>query len=71
MRAVDLRRHWGAKERTAFVALKVALMSEPVLKGPMFDGRPFIVTTDGSKEGFGGMLCQRFDTVLLDGKAVS
>jgi hypothetical protein len=67
MRAVDLRRHWGAKERTAFVALT----SEPVLKGPMFDGRPFIMTTDGSKEGFGGMLCQRFDTVLPDGKTAS
>ena len=71
MRAVDLWRHWGTKERTAFVALKAALTSEPVLKGLMFDGRPFVVTTDGSKEGFGGMLCQRFDTVLTDGKTVS
>jgi hypothetical protein len=71
MWAVDLQRHWGVKERTVFVALKVALTLEPVLKRPMFDGRPFIVTTDGSKEGFGGMLCQRFDTVLPDGKTAS
>ncbi|KAJ7137882.1 hypothetical protein C8R44DRAFT_551697, partial [Mycena epipterygia] len=72
MRAVDLRKQWGAKERTVFVTLKAALTSEPVvLKGPVFDGRPFIVTTDGSKEGFGGMLCQRFDTILPDGKIMN
>jgi hypothetical protein len=71
MRAVELRRQWGAKEQAAFVQLKAALTSEPVLKGPVFDGRPFIVTTDGSKEGFGGMLCQRFDTVMPDGRTVS
>jgi hypothetical protein len=58
MRAVELLKAWMDKHQAAFVALKTALTSEPVLKGPVFDGRPFIVTTDGSKEGFGGMLCQ-------------
>jgi hypothetical protein len=38
MRAVDSQRQWGTKEQVAFVRLKAALTSEPVLKGPMFDG---------------------------------
>jgi hypothetical protein len=71
MRAVELRRQWGEKQQVVFVKLKAALTSEPVLRGPVFNGRPFIVTTDGSKEGFGGMLCQRFDTVMLDGRTVN
>ena len=44
----------------AFVTLKVALTSAPVVKGPKYDGSAFIVTTDGCKDGFAGILSQRF-----------
>ena len=33
---------------------------------PSFDGTPFILITDGSKEGFGVVLTQQFDTRLPD-----
>jgi hypothetical protein len=71
MRAVELRKEWTPRHQVVFVKLKAALTSEPVLRGPVFDRRPFVITTDGSKEGFGGMMCQRFETVLPDGKVVS
>ncbi|QRV73366.1 Retrovirus-related Pol polyprotein from transposon [Ceratobasidium sp. AG-Ba] len=44
------------RQREAFVKLKLALTSDPVLRAPIYDGRPFIVTTDGSKFGFGAVL---------------
>jgi hypothetical protein len=71
MRAVELWKQWGAPQQAAFVQLKVALMSEPVLKGPVFDGCPIMVMTDGFKEGFSGMLCQCFNTTMPDGRVVS
>ncbi|QRV96443.1 Retrovirus-related Pol polyprotein from transposon opus [Ceratobasidium sp. AG-Ba] len=46
--------------RRAFVELKLALTSEPVVRTPIYDGRPFIVSTDGSKYGFGGVLEQEW-----------
>ena len=39
----------------------MALTSAPVLKGPKYDGTSFIVTTDGCKDGFTGILSQRFE----------
>lgn len=33
----------------------------------MFDGRPFIVTSDGCKDGFGAVLSHRFGDTLPDG----
>ena len=44
----------------AFNALKLALCSTPVLKDPVFDGRPFLVSTDGCKDGYGARLSQVF-----------
>jgi len=41
-----------------------------VLKAPCFDGTLFIVTTDGCKDGFGGMLAQRFTETRPGGKTV-
>ena len=58
---------WKKEHDHAFLRLKVALISEPVLKGPKYDGTPFVVTTDGCKYGFAGMLTQRFTTVLSNG----
>ena len=45
----------------AFVTLKVALTSAPVVKGPKYDGSSFVVTTDGCKDSFAGILLQHFD----------
>ncbi|QRW10689.1 Retrovirus-related Pol polyprotein from transposon opus [Ceratobasidium sp. AG-Ba] len=52
----------------AFVKLKVALTSDPVLRAPIYDSRPFIVTTDGSKFGFGAVLSQSWEEIGQDGK---
>ena len=47
------------------------MTSEPMLRGPKWDGTPFIVTSDGSKDVFGAMLAQKFTTVLTSGKTVT
>ena len=60
LQAVKLANTWTPAHSVAFLGLKTALTSEPVLKAPRFDGTPFIVTTDGSKDGFGSMLAQHF-----------
>ena len=44
---------------------------EPVLKGPKWYGSPFVVTTDGCKDGFAGVLTQHFKTTLLNGQTVN
>ena len=67
MKAYSLKEIWGRVHDQAFLRLKIALISEPVLKGPRYDGTPFIVTTDGCKYGFARMLTQKFTTVLPNG----
>ncbi|KZV63790.1 hypothetical protein PENSPDRAFT_589373 [Peniophora sp. CONT] len=62
--------HWTDTHTRAFMKLKGVLTSDPVLCAPRWDGTPFIVTTDGCKEGFGGVLTQRHTTVLPNGKTV-
>jgi hypothetical protein len=52
-----LERSWRAKEQHTFLFLKIALMQEPILKGPKFDGTPSIITTDRSKVGFAQEIC--------------
>jgi len=54
----------------AFLDLKTAMTSEPVLRGPKWDGTPFIITTDGCQDAFGAVLTQRFEYVLPSGKVV-
>ena len=66
-----LKDHWTEEHTRAFLTLKAAMTSEPVLKGPKWDGTPFIVTTDGCKDAFGAVLTQRFKTVLPSGKTVT
>ena len=66
-----LKEHWTEAHTKAFLGLKATMTSEPVLKGPKWDGTPFIVTTDGCKDAFGAVLTQRFETVLPSGKVVS
>ena len=55
MKGYNLEGLWKEEHDLAFLRLKVALISEPVLKGPKYDGTPFIVTTDGCKYGFAVM----------------
>jgi len=54
MKGFTLVGHWTKNHDRAFLRLKIALTCEPVLKGPKYDGTPFIVTTDGCKYGFAG-----------------
>jgi transposase InsO family protein len=67
---VKLANIWTPIHERAFLGLKKVLTSEPVLKAPRFDGTPFIVTSDGCKEGFGGMLAQRFRETRTGGKVI-
>src|ERR1700678_3723355 len=53
------------------MALKARLISEPVLSAPVYDGTPFILTTDGSKDAFAGVLSQKIKSTLTGGKEVS
>ncbi|KIM77262.1 hypothetical protein PILCRDRAFT_76993, partial [Piloderma croceum F 1598] len=65
---VKLDNVWTESHNNAFLSLKKCLTSDPVLKAPRFDGTPFIVTSDGCKEGFGAMLAQRFTETQPGGK---
>ena len=51
-----------------FTQLKHILLEEPVLRAPKFDGTPFILITDASKDGFGAVLAQCFTMTLPDGE---
>lgn len=61
---------WTDVHTRAFLDLKAAMTSEPVLRGPKWDGTPFIITTDGCKDAFGAVLTQKFDHILPSGKVV-
>jgi intracellular sulfur oxidation DsrE/DsrF family protein len=71
MRGFKLKDIWTADHTKTFVALKARLISEPVLSAPVYDGTPFILTTDGSKDAFAGVLTQRIKTTLPGGKEVT
>ena len=60
-RSHKLRDQWTAEHDKAFAILKLALTSAPVVKPPKYDGSPFIITTDGCKDGFAGVLSHRFE----------
>ncbi|TFY82945.1 hypothetical protein EWM64_g1070 [Hericium alpestre] len=65
-----LSTHWTDTHMHAFIDLKAALTSEPVLRGPQWDGTPFIVTTDSCQDGFAGVLSQQAKTTMPSGKVV-
>jgi hypothetical protein len=54
---------WSPAHSKAFVVLKVVLSSAPVIKSPKYDGSHFVVTTDGCKDGFAGVLSQQFNWI--------
>ncbi|TYZ59082.1 hypothetical protein PybrP1_007202 [[Pythium] brassicae (nom. inval.)] len=60
----DVEWRWSDEEEQAFVALKSALVTKPVLQYPDF-GRPFILNTDASKVGLGAALMQERDGKML------
>jgi hypothetical protein len=62
---------WTAEHTHSFLKLKALLTNEPVLKGPKFDRTPFVVTLDGSGQGFGRSVAQRFTTKVPCGKVVT
>ena len=66
----DLKDKWTDTHTKAFLNLKVEMTSEPVLRGPKWDGTPFIITTDGSQDAFGAVLTQKFEYTLPSGKVV-
>ena len=66
-RAHQLQNQWSSEHDKAFVTLKIALTSSPVLKGPKYNGLSFTVTTDGCKDGFAGILTQQFEWVDSNG----
>jgi hypothetical protein len=75
IRAVGIPKNVGksayrSAHKNAFLGLKIALTSDPVLKAPRFNGTPFIVTSDGCQEGFGAMLAQCFVETWPGGKIV-
>ena len=61
---------WTPELGWAFVAIKAALMSEPILKSPKYDGSPFVVTTDRCMKGFAGVLSQWSEMALTNGTVV-
>jgi hypothetical protein len=71
MRAFKLGDIWTAEHTRTFISLKARLIAEPVLSAPVYDGTPFILTTDGSKDAFAGVLAQRIKTTLPGGKKVT
>jgi hypothetical protein len=70
MRNLSLVGKWTKELNDAFLDLKLALTSEPVLRSPRYDGSPFVVTMDGCMTGFAGILSQWNETVLTNGMTV-
>ena len=71
MKAFKLKDWWLEDHTKTFIALKARLISEPVLSAPVYDGTPFILTTDGCKDAFAGVLAQRIKSTLPGGKEVT
>lgn len=65
-----LKDKWTDTHTKAFLDLKAEMTAEPVLRGPKWDGTPFIITTDGSQDAFGAVLTQRFEYTLPSGKVI-
>ncbi|KAF8694560.1 hypothetical protein RHS03_08167, partial [Rhizoctonia solani] len=55
-------------KKRAFAELKIALTLNLVLKPPIYNGRPFIIATDGSKAGFGAVVLQTWEEEDKKGK---
>ncbi|KAG2058759.1 hypothetical protein BDR06DRAFT_843604, partial [Suillus hirtellus] len=53
-----LKKRWKAEHTIAFLDLKAALVSRPILQAPRYDGSNFVVTSDRCQEGLAAVLSQ-------------
>jgi hypothetical protein len=53
-----LEEQWKEDHSRAFLNLKIVITSELILRGLRWDGMPFVITADGCKDGFTGVLAQ-------------
>ena len=58
--SINVKFKWGPEEQSAFTQLKNCLINPPVLANPRFD-RGFIIYSDASYAGLGGILTQKDD----------
>ena len=56
----DVKWHWDETQETAFIELKQALCSEPVLRR-VDTNKPYLLATDWSAHGLGAVLSQTDD----------
>ncbi|CAK5275949.1 unnamed protein product [Mycena citricolor] len=73
MKNFDLQLLWTPGHTWCFLRLKQLLLSAPVLRAPLYDTvhkHPFIITTDGSKDAFAGVLSQKMESTTSDGRVV-
>lgn len=70
LRDFKLAERWGDEHNKAFIDLKTALVSRPILQAPRYDGSPFVVTSDGCQEGLAAVLSQRVQMEKRPGKVV-
>ena len=70
MKGFKLEEIWNQNHTETFLALKACLVAEPILSATRYDGTPFILTTDGCKDAFAGILAQEITTTLPGAKAV-
>jgi hypothetical protein len=59
---------WTQEHTKAFLDLKTAITSRPVLQAPRYDGSHFVITSDGCIEGFAAVLAQRIRMQTPAGK---
>ena len=71
MQTFKLKDLWTADHMKTFISLKARLISKPVLSALVYNGTPFILTTDRSKDAFAGVLAQRIKSTLPGGKEVT
>jgi hypothetical protein len=58
LREFKLEECWTAAHTGSFLDLKAALVSQPILQVPKYNGSNFVVMSDGCQEGFAAVLSQ-------------
>ncbi|KIK37625.1 hypothetical protein CY34DRAFT_33955, partial [Suillus luteus UH-Slu-Lm8-n1] len=59
LQSFKLQDLWKETHTKAFLDLKAALVSKPILQAPKYNGSNFVVTSDSCAEGFTVVLSQR------------